>query len=505
MANVLKELIVSFDADASPVLNALKNIDSRLNLTARRLNATSESFARMGKRLTLTTSVPLLGLGVASVSAESKMQSLRATLSSVLERFNTGLPIQQAVSNEIQNMVDLSSQLGISFQDMSKPYVAYMAASKDSLETNRKVIKSFLSLSSALGLTGGDVNRMIRALEQMQSKGLIMSEELKLQLGDVVPGAVSLFAEALNVTTQDLMKMMQNGEVSASVLSQVADVIDKKYVAAVVDGSKRIGASGQRLKTQFFLFRELIGSTADRIFGINDKLSGFAKWLEKLTYNFRRLNDSGKKVILVTALIIGALGPLLLLLAGVTKVFALLAIGARILGRPLFLIVEGFELLRAAVETNPLFLFLTATMLIIHYWKDIVQLFKDAVHWIGKLNIVDRVAKYFGFRKKKPNSEDATSLEDNKQKSTSISSLKDQMLTPMSTLSPTQQMLKPSVITNNSNSVMNKGKNINNNQKYNITMNMNGVKSDDAMAIKKTLKDLLDSNARQNYMELATQ
>jgi tape measure domain-containing protein len=480
MATSLKELIVTFEANAKPVVNALNQIDAKLKHTTRSLRSTGESFTRLGKEIGLTLSLPLAALGGASLKAAADIQSLEASLTSVLAKFDTGLPIQQAVANEIEHLKSVTTDLGVSFNASVKPYTRYLAASKDSLETNRKVIKSFLGLSAGLGLTSEDVNRVIRALEQMQSKGKVMSEELKLQLGDAVPGAVGLFAEAMGVSEAELFKLMEQGKVSSDVLSKVADTIDKKYGAAIDKGSKTIRANTNRIANAFYMLRVNVGRGMDETFKINDKMASFATWLTKVSNNFARLDENGKKVILSIGLFLAVTGPLLIALAAIARIVSFAVLGFNLLVKPLFLIIgllpkiiAGFRFLSLAMAANPFGAFLAISSSIIIYWKEIVGLFEKAFDWLSKISLSGVWGKFKDFVGFGDNQVDIAS------------GAKASMAN-----------------TTNMSSIANNQKTVNNNLTVNIPPGMSGS---DAIGIKDAIKQALQEENRQSYIELGAQ
>ena len=480
MATSLKELIVTFEANAKPVVNALNQIDSKLKHTTRSLRSTGESFTRLGKEIGLALSLPLAAFGGVSIKAIADIQSLEASLTSVLKRYNTGLPIQQAVRNEIENLKSVAEELGSSFTGLVKPYVKYLAASKDNLETNRKVIKSFLGLSVALGLTEDDTNRVIRALEQMQSKGQIMSEELKLQLGDAVPGAVALFAESMNMGTAEFLKLIEKGEVSSKILSKVADTINKKYGESIEKGAKTIRASTNRISNAFYMLRVNVGRGMDEVFKVNQRMGSFANWLMKVANNFARLDEQGKKVILSIGLLIAGLGPLLLIIGTLAKLLGIVILGFRILTKPLFLIIglfpkmiAGFRALTLIMAANPLGAFITASSLIVIYWKEIVGLFQKAFDWLSKISLSGVWSKFkdfVGF------GDDQIDI---------ASGAKASMAN-----------------TTNMSSIANNQKTVNNSLTVNIPPGMSGS---DATGIKDAIKQALQEENRQSYIELGAQ
>ncbi len=332
MALSLKELIITYQANAAPVIDALNRIDAKLKTTSQQLRSTGESFTRMGTELGLMLSLPLALFGKASVNALADMQSLEAGFSSVMEKFKTGLPIEEATTQELQFLKQTASELGVSFQTIAKPYLQYLASSRDTLEVSRQTIKAFLGVGSALGMTRPQVELMIKALQQMQSKGQVMAEELKLQLGDSLPGALGLFAKAAGVSTEEFIKLMEAGKVSSTILTDVADVINREWGGAIEKGAKTIRANMNRVSDALYAVRVEVGKGLDEFTGLNNKLGALAEWLQRVASNFSRLDKDGKAIILTVGLVAAAIGPVLLVLGGLIRLAGLAMAGIRGLG-----------------------------------------------------------------------------------------------------------------------------------------------------------------------------
>lgn len=387
----LKELVVLFEANARPALTALDSIDRKLKGTTRRLNATADSMFSFGRKAGFFLTAPILGLGAASISAQAQIEGLEATLTSVLKGFNIGIPITRAVANEMKFLQDISEELGVSLNSIQKPYVKYLAASKDTIDVSRKVVKAFISLGAALKIAPADMNRVIRAIEQMQSKGQVMAEELKLQLGDTVPGAIKLFAKAAGVGTKQFLEMSKQGLISSDILSKVADVINRDFKDAVVLASKSTQGQLNRLSTGFFLFRASVGRASNAVFRVTDKLQFLGKWLKFTASDLDRLDEKGKKILFFTVAFLAGIGPLAIALAAFVKILLFAKAGFILLFAPMKLIFAGLAflipqllLLGRFLLLNPLGLFLSATFLIVKNWERIVNLLTNAKNKIGE-------------------------------------------------------------------------------------------------------------------------
>lgn len=68
-----------------------------------------------------------------------------------------------------------------------------------------------------IGASQSQIQSALIALEQMLSKGKVSAQELRLQMGNALPGAFEIAARAMGVTTQKLDEMMSKGELAATV------------------------------------------------------------------------------------------------------------------------------------------------------------------------------------------------------------------------------------------------------------------------------------------------
>jgi tape measure domain-containing protein len=128
----------------------------------------------------------------------------------------------------------LMNYLGMSAKDAAADYVKSqlaLAGSGMTTDESADVLEGTLSMAKATGSSTATNSLVLKAITQMASKGQIMSEELKSQLGDSLPGAMKYAAEAYsNVskngkTGQDaiaaLMKDMELGKIKGAMVKPV--------------------------------------------------------------------------------------------------------------------------------------------------------------------------------------------------------------------------------------------------------------------------------------------
>lgn len=208
-----------------------------------------------GEALSLTTSY----LGLFAVLRQAggvvtAFQGLEAAESRLGSVFDQDV---NRVAVEIAWLRDQALRLGVQFSVLSDEYSKFAIAAQAANFTNAETRRIFLSVAEA-----GRVNKLsmeqmsgiFLALTQMISKGKITSEELRRQLGDRLPGAFNIMADALGVTTAELDRMMAAGEVLADrdTMTKFADQLTERFgsqlPASLRTVTTEIGRFGENLE-----------------------------------------------------------------------------------------------------------------------------------------------------------------------------------------------------------------------------------------------------------------
>lgn len=155
---------------------------------------------------------------------------------------------------------------GVELEAISKSYAKFRASASATLPV-AAIDRLFLSLSavsSVLHMTPQTLDRMFAAFTQMASKGQIYSEELKQQLGEHLPGAVAIAAQAMGVSVRQLMADMKKGNVDiVKFFSNMPDVIMQKFGEAAKISALSIQSQINNLKSTIYRnFVELNNSGA---------------------------------------------------------------------------------------------------------------------------------------------------------------------------------------------------------------------------------------------------
>jgi len=123
----------------------------------------------------------------------------------------------QGASKELAWLRDTSEKLSLNFYSLADGYKSISAAAMGTAlegQEVHKIYQALITAGSALGLSNDKIKGSLYAVEQMISKGTISMEELRRQLGNQLPGAFQIAAQAMGATTTELMRMVKEGELA---------------------------------------------------------------------------------------------------------------------------------------------------------------------------------------------------------------------------------------------------------------------------------------------------
>jgi len=125
----------------------------------------------------------------------------------------------EAGAKNFEFIRDLANRLGLDLRATAEGYKTFASASNLAGQSSQETNRQFAAVAKAaqvMGLSAEDTKGAFLALGQMMSKGNVQAEELRGQLGERLVGAFGIAAKAMGVTTAELNKMLQKGQVLAS-------------------------------------------------------------------------------------------------------------------------------------------------------------------------------------------------------------------------------------------------------------------------------------------------
>lgn len=165
-------------------------------------------------------------------------------------------------------LIRISEQYGLELLTTTNAYKNYFASAKTSIEEGKisfnemqMIFEKVSKSASMLGLSVEQQEGAFLAISQMMSKGTVQSEELRGQLGERLPGAFEVMAQALGVTTMELGDMLKKGEVlAADVLPKFAIAYEKAIGADQIERTETLAAAQNRASNKWTDFVENLNS-----------------------------------------------------------------------------------------------------------------------------------------------------------------------------------------------------------------------------------------------------
>lgn len=211
-------------------------------------------FGTAYKALAFATNFPAQ-VGQAVAALQSFNNTLKAISPSAKE--------VQASNNLILQLVDkYNIPLQSARDGFTKLYASMQSAGFGGDEV-RDIFTGISKAAATFGMSADKVDRVNYAFAQMASKGQVMSEELKGQLGDVLPGALGIFAEAAGFKGPDAIQKFSKaleagaykGQAMKQLLTNVGVVMNKEFGPGAEGAARTFqGAMNRMQNSLLFLY-----------------------------------------------------------------------------------------------------------------------------------------------------------------------------------------------------------------------------------------------------------
>ena len=240
---------------------------SRLQAEILQVQALPGTFERLGGSVNnLVTKFGALSAVLATVgfAALPVLQSF-IKLESTTRILTTITGNAASAAEQIEFLRVTAQRSGQAFDDIATPYSKFAASALQtglSLKDTQEVFASVSLAAGNLGLSSDQVSRALEALSQIASKGVVSMEELRGQLGDALPGVLPLLAKELGLTTQELNKVVESGNLLAF---EAIPAIGRSLKTLGTEGGKPVEglvAEFNRLKNAVFEATNIIATGA---------------------------------------------------------------------------------------------------------------------------------------------------------------------------------------------------------------------------------------------------
>lgn len=327
----------AFNRELAKLNQNLRETLSKFNKTTSKNN--HSEYASNGLDVLATSAIKA---GTAIYSFQTALEAYRRIMEVGLKKEASQRAAQFVLGDEgakraTEFVKNLANNTGVDQIETLSSFAKFSAGAGDmNADQKESLFSNVIGTSRLMGLSTDEINGILKAFEQMASKGKIQAEELRGQLGDRMAGAFQLFARSLGMTTEQLDAAMKNGKVlSKDVLPKVSaemgNMIAKaggwekiinstqtqlgrlsnswnNNLALMFDGSQEgltdftrsmtnlLGSLGGQSKSLGEHFGDLMKSMSngiDDLTTISYRVQGF---FDRVTLAYRELNDTQKAV-----------------------------------------------------------------------------------------------------------------------------------------------------------------------------------------------------------------
>lgn len=290
------ELIVKFKGDLSDWDSAIKKVKGDLNTINVDFGKAAPAVDRFDKQINNAGgSLGNFLKGYLALDTVMRAGAAFITATKDVQKFENQLKVasgtQQDYAKNTQFLEGLAARYNKNVLDLGANFAQLTIATRGTNMEGEKTERLFAAVtatSAALQMSVDDTNGTFRAFIQMVSKGNVQAEELRGQLGERLYGAFNLAAKSMGVTTQELNKMLEQGQVLASdLLPKLTTELENTFGADAEANAKNLGSAIDYATGQLtMMFAELGKST-----GFTDMLTNVATKLGEIASKARELNE----------------------------------------------------------------------------------------------------------------------------------------------------------------------------------------------------------------------
>jgi tape measure domain-containing protein len=272
----------------------VKNFVTGMERAEREFVRVGKRMENIGKTLSVGVSLPLAGLGVAAVSSAMKMESLEKGLIAVSGS-------SEAAQAQLERLKEVAKLPGLGLEEAVQGSVNLQAAGFSAEEAEAS-LQAFGNALATVGKGRAELDGVILALGQIQSKGKVSAEEIN-QLAERVPQIRQVMVEAFGTAVPE-----EIGKAGISAKEFVNTVTTELLKLPQVTGG--LGNAFENLQDATTTSLARIGDGISKSLNLEGLFNGLAAGLDKLSIGFEQLDPSAQAAITAIGAVAIGVGPL---------------------------------------------------------------------------------------------------------------------------------------------------------------------------------------------------
>lgn len=302
-----------------------RDLDKGLEQVERRMRASGRRLSDLGDSLTVAISLPMAAAGAAAVKSAADIESLQLALESQVGS-------AEAARKELELLRQEALKPGLGFEQAVRGSVTLQAVGF-SADKARKIIAEFGNGLAIAGKGAQELDGVILALSQIQSKGVVSAEEIN-QIAERLPQIRTLMQAAFGTASSEAIQKL--------------GISSQQFIDGITNELQKLPRAAGGIRNSLDNFFDGIKQGAAKFgFAISEaldvpgKLESLTAGLGAMADGFADLNPEVQQFIIYAGAAVVAAGPL-------AKVFGAIQLaGAQFIG----VLQGGLGVIKGGVAT----------------------------------------------------------------------------------------------------------------------------------------------------------
>lgn len=187
--------------------DSVKSVESR---TETWLHKTRDAAIVLGLARSAVENLSLLftGLPRAILAQNAQLERSQVLIAGMDDSAVSYADAMERAASTVNDLVEMSSSSPFSVQAIADSFAKIEASG---IQDSAEALDALINASSKSGANSEGLKRASIAIQQMSGKGVISMEELRQQLGEAIPTAMQLMADASGMRMGEMVKLISTG------------------------------------------------------------------------------------------------------------------------------------------------------------------------------------------------------------------------------------------------------------------------------------------------------
>jgi tape measure domain-containing protein len=277
----------------------IKDFEKSLKRAERSLRKSAQQMSDIGSSLTQAVSVPVAGVGIASLKAAGDIEALEKGLAAVL-------PASASAADELERLRKIAELPGLGFEQAIRGSVRLQAVGFNA-DQAAAALDAFGRIVATTGGTAQELDSVVRQITQINAKGRILAEDLNI-IQENAPAVSIALQDAFGTTNVEAIR--ETGISAGEFTQRLIQAVNESEKFSKVNGGLKNALENVGISLRIFLSD--LGRQINTLFDVQGLAQRFSETLNRLGTAFKGLDEEQQKNIIRFALLAAAIGPALL-------------------------------------------------------------------------------------------------------------------------------------------------------------------------------------------------